>query len=208
MRRLLPRLTVVTLGASLVLLGGCIGGKTQPSRFYILTALPSSEPGKQSAEHRIAIGIGPVELPEYLNRPQIVTRANRNQLHLAEFDQWAEPLKDNFSRVLAENLSVLLSTEHVAIFPWDGSTPIDYQVAVEVTRFEGTTGGGTSLIARWSIFGKGGRELLLRRRSCFSEPGGAKDYDATVSAMNRTLADLSREIAAEIKAISQKAPDH
>lgn len=203
MRRFVLPLVVVALGGSI--LGGCIGGKSKDSKFYVLSPFPDSKTGKQAAafESDVAVGIGPIDLPQYLNRPEIVTRASPNQLDLAEFDRWADSLRQNFSRTLTENLSFLLSTHHVAVFPWDGATPIDYQVEVEVNRFEGDADGNAVLTARWSIFGKDGRELLVRKRSHFSEPAGAGDYEALVSAMSRTLANLSREIATAIETVSR-----
>ncbi len=199
----------LTLGLSLIALGGC--GSTQSTRFYVLSSLPRSEANQaESAKQGVAVGIRPVALPKYLDRPQIVTRASRNQLDIAEFDQWAEPLKNNFGNVIAENLSILIPTDRVTLFPWTKSTPIDYQVSVEVTRFEGGTGGDSQLAARWSILGKKGKKVILSRKSRFSEPvaranesGGGQDFKATVSAMNRALENLSREIAAAIKGLSK-----
>ncbi|MEE9521960.1 MAG: PqiC family protein [candidate division NC10 bacterium] len=210
MRRPLLKCVILSLTPLLVVLGGC--ASTPPTRFYVLNQLPSSKAEHQAAatEHGLAIGVGPVELPQYLHRPQIVTRGSGNKLHLSEFDRWAEPLERNVPRILAENLSVLLSTDRVAVFPWERSTPIDYQVAVKITRFGGRLGGESSLVARWSVMrvkGKKGKEVLMTRRSTFRELADGQDYEATTSAMSRTLADLSREIAAEIKAVSQKAPD-
>ncbi|MFQ5960102.1 MAG: membrane integrity-associated transporter subunit PqiC [Candidatus Methylomirabilales bacterium] len=209
MRRLSPRCAVVMLAPSLMILAGCIGGKTTPSRFYVLSSLPSPEAEKQvtTAEHGVAIGVGPVTIPPYLDRPEIVTRASGTELHLAEFDRWAEPLQQNFSRVLAENLSILIPTDRAAMFPWEQSTPIDYRVAVEVTRFEGNADGDSSLMARWNIVGADGKKELLARQSSFSARADAQDYEARVSALSRTIADLSREIATAIKALSPKAPD-
>ena len=197
------RFAIVTLGVFLILMGGC--ASTQPTNFYVLSSLSGSEANKQAggSDRSIAIGVGPVDLPRYLDRPQIVTRTSRNELDLAEFDQWAEPLKDNFSNVLAENLSILIPTDSIAVFPWNRSTPIDYRVAVEVTRFEAKTGGNALLVARWSILGKDGKKVLLSRKSSFSKPADAQDYKATVSAMNRALEHLSREIAAAIKRLAK-----
>ncbi len=199
----------LTLGFSLMFLGGCAG--TQPTRFYVLSSLPRSETNQaESVKGGVAVGIRPVALPKYLDRPQIVTRASRNQLDIAEFDQWAEPLKNNFGNVIAENLSILVPTNRIAVFPWTKSTPIDYQVSVEVTRFEASAGGDSLLTARWSIMGKNGKKLILRRKSKFSEPvaggggpSGRQDFTATVSAMNRALESLSREIAEAIKGLSK-----
>lgn len=207
MRRLLLQFALVTLTPSLMILGGCIRGETDPTRFYVLTPLSSSQGAFAAAEHSVAVGVGPVDFPPYLDRPQIVTRSMGNELHLGEFDKWAEPLRQNFARVLAENLSMLIPTDRTVVFPWERSTPIDYQVPVEVTRFEGGVDGKIALIARWSIIRRDGNTVLLTRKSLFSEPADPRDYEATVSAMSRTVADLSHEIAAEIKAVSQKAPD-
>lgn len=207
MRRRYLRRIVVILAPSLIMLAGCIGGKSQRSRFYVLSPLPS-ETGKRGAvaERGVAIGVGPVSLPSYLDRPEIVTRAGGNELHLSEFDRWAEPLEENFSRVLAENLAILIPTDRMAVFPWEKSPPIEYQVVVEVTRFEGYTDGNSVLVARWSIFGADGKQELLTRQSTFTTPiGTLQNYEVTVSALSRSLADLSREIAAEVTAIAQTA---
>ena len=208
MRRLGLRLVVV-LASSVMILGGCIGGKSSPAKFYVLSALPSPETTKKvaAAEQGVAIGVGPVSLPPYLDRPEIVTRSGGNKLHLAEFDRWAEPLRQNFTRVLAQNLSNLIPTDRAALYPWERSVPINYQVAVEVVHFEGSADGNSSLMARWSILGADGKQELLAGQSSFSESiGPPQDYEATVSAMSRTLADFSREIAAAIKRLSQQTP--
>ena len=201
---LVLQLTVVA-SVAVLLLGGCAGSK--PSSFYVLTPLSSGSSQQNAAPERpIVIGIGPVELPPYLDRSQIVTRSDSNQLDLAEFHRWAEPLQGNVTRVLAEDLATLTPTDYIVIFPWDRSTPIDYQVTVTVTRFDGRLGGNSLLITRWSLFGGDG-EQLLRRKSILSEVTGGEDYGAMVSAMNRTLAALSREIAAAIKTLIQQSSD-
>ncbi len=186
---------------------GCAA--TQPSKFYLLTPLPNSETAEQglAVKDGVAIGIGPIDLPEYLNRPQIVTRAGRNELGLAEFNKWGEPLQDNISRVLAENLSILLSTDRTALFPWNSSTAIDYQIRVEMIRFDSEPGGNIFLSARWSLYGENGREVLLVKKSQITNRADGQDYDALVAAMSGNLADLSREIATAIKARMPKQPD-
>ena len=180
-------------------LAGC--ASSAPSRFYVLSPLVSSKAESQALKDEgcIAIGIGPVELPAYLDRPQIVTRVSENELNLAEFDKWAEPLKDNFSRVLVENLSTLLCADTISIFPWKGPTPIDYQVEVTVIRMDGNVGGNASLVARWAIFRENDRKMLLTRQSSFSRLLSSEGYKALVSAQSRAIADLSREIAEAIK---------
>ena len=82
---------------------------------------------------------------------------------------------------------------------WDRSIRIDYQVTVEMTRFDGRLGGDSVLIARWRIFEGDGRKLLVVRKSSFTEPAEGDDHEAMVSAMNRALTSLSREIAAALQ---------
>ena len=153
---------------------------------------------------RLSLGIGPITLPAYLDRPQIVTRTSHAKLDLSEFEQWAAPLQDDVPRVLADNLSYLIPTNHVTVFPWQRSTLIDYQITVDITHFEGTLGESSALTARWRILGEDGRELLMKTSS-FSEQVSGQDHEATVASMSRTLGALSREIAAALEDVLQKS---
>lgn len=202
MQRLLL-LAIIILGTSTVM-AGC--GSSPATRYYVLAPLSNSEGGNKPTgnEDDPAIGIGPVQFPKYLDRPQIVTRSSRNQIDIGDFDQWAEPLKNNFTNVIAENLAILMPGERIVVYPWSRSTPIGYQVLIEVTRFEGELGGDSLLTARWSILGKDKKRVLSRRTSNFSEPSNGSRFKGMVSALNRTLEELSREIAAALKNVSKQ----
>jgi uncharacterized lipoprotein YmbA len=168
----------------------------------MLTPLPANETRK-SEMRGLTIWIGPITLPQYTNRPQIITGNSGPEVQRAASALWAEPLHDNFARVLAENLSLLLATDRVALFPWPSPAPVDYQVAIEVTRFLGDLGGQVSLTAVWSLMGKNGKQVLLTRRSSFHEATGANGYEASAAAMSRNVGSLSREIAVSITALPQ-----
>ncbi|HJY84639.1 MAG TPA: PqiC family protein [Candidatus Binatia bacterium] len=187
-----------------LLCGGCSLGRQQPqTRLYVLTALLATDQASQVAtSHSDPIGVGPVTLPQYTNRLQIVTGNTGQELRRAPFDNWAEPLENNFARVLAENLSLLLATDQVVIFPWQGPMPIEYQVVVEVTKFLGELGGQASLEALWRIVGKNGKDVLVIKKSSFTEPVGGQNYDALAAAMSRTVAALSRDIATTITTLA------
>jgi uncharacterized lipoprotein YmbA len=197
------RSTVLVL-AALLASAGC--AETQPTKFYILSSLPPSAAASLGADSdKLSVGVGPVALPAYLDRPQVVALASSNKLELAEFHKWAEPLQNNFSRVLAENLSTLLGTDRVAKLPQRRASKIKYQVTVEVLRFDADLEGTASLVARWSILGRGGKTSLAMRKSSFtetSEPAG--DQEAVVAAMSRTVGDLSREIASTLRTLEKK----
>jgi uncharacterized protein len=196
------RLGRVALVAALLGLGACA---STPSRFYILNTLLVSEMiPATAAERGPVIGVGPITLPKYLDRPQIVTRASRNQLTLGEFDRWAEALQENFSSVLVENLALLIPTDHILLNPWPGSATPEYQVRVEVRHFDGWLGGESTLIARWSLLDQGERELVSQKVH-LNAPAGGRDYDAMVVAMNQLLETLSRDIATAIQRLASRA---
>ena len=142
-------------------------------------------------------GIRSAELPRYLDRPQIVTRASANRLELAEFDQWGAPLRQAFPRVLAENLARLIPSEHVLVSPWGPSVRPDFQVAVEVARFEGALNREVELAVRWSVVDRDGKEVGAGSPR-LTEPSGP-DYESLVAAQSRLVAALSREIAEAVR---------
>jgi uncharacterized lipoprotein YmbA len=143
------------------------------------------------------IGVGPVELPEHLERPQIVTKIGSSELHFSEFNRWAGPLEKNFSRVLAENLSILLSTDKVLVYPWIGTLEVKRQLRVNIHQFGSLPGGEVLLKVLWGIKDEDGKFLFSVKKSSFSTPAG-KGYPEMVEAMNRVLVDFSREVAKEI----------
>jgi hypothetical protein len=198
----LCRLTAVALLASLLGLSACT---SIPPRFYILNPLTAAETRPaMAAEQGPVIGVGPITLPKYVDRPQIVTRAGRNQLALGEFDRWAEPLPDNMTRVLAENLALLIPTDHILLSSWPRSASPDYQVRVEVLHFDGWLGGESAFMALWSIL-DGAERPLLTQRASLKVSGSGGDYEAMVLAMNQMLEALSRDIAVAIQRLASRA---
>jgi uncharacterized lipoprotein YmbA len=188
----------------MIVLLGC--ASTPPTRFFVLGSVAGSEKmGSRMGERCLAIGIGPVKIPEYLNQPEIVTRMTQNEVRVDEFAKWAEPLEDNISRALAENLSSLLCIRSIAVFPWRGQTPIDYRIDVHVIRMDGVLGESASLDVSWSIADGTDRKKppLLTKRSNYRQPTGGEDYGAFASAQSRNLASLSREIAETILVLSK-----
>ena len=187
---------VVLLGALMLFLYSC-AGKSASSKFYVLSPLPQS--ALSPAEGK-TVGVFPVAMPDYLDRPQIVTRASENEIRIDEFSRWAEPLKESFTRALVQNLSSLLNTVKVIKTTANTGFPMALQVGAEVVQFDGSLGGDAVLIVRWALFEADGKKLLLAKKSSFKEPTGAVSYEALVAAQSRAVAALSREIAEAIRA--------
>jgi uncharacterized protein len=205
MRPFLRRLALVTLVVSPIGLGACA---STPSRFYILNTLSASEtiPGTAAAQGPV-IGVGPITVPKYLDRPQIITRSGRNQLALGEFDRWAEPLQDNVLRVLGENLAFLIPTDQVLLHARPQSATLDYQVTVDMLHFDGWLGGESTLLAHWSILDRAELPLLSQRAS-LNILVGRGDYEAMVAALSELLARLSGDIAVAIQRLASRVVAH
>jgi uncharacterized lipoprotein YmbA len=194
-------LTWVLIGTFLVTLSGCASSPS--SRFYLLHPLsgPASEGKPTASDPCVSIGIGPIEIPDYLDQPQIVTRVTPNEIKLAEFERWAEPLEDNLKRVLAQNLSNLVCTKEISFFPWRRGIPMDYRVEMKIIRFDGNPGDKVILEAWWRLRSGDGKTVHQSKRSSFSESVTGGDYKSLVLAHSQVLGALSREIAEAIKTI-------
>jgi uncharacterized lipoprotein YmbA len=188
----------LTIAFIVLLIGGC--ANTRPAKFYTLNSI--SNPNEGQPERDLSIEVGPVEIPDYLDRPHLVTRTSQNELRISDFHKWAGSLNDDISRVIVENLSAQLSSNNVFIYPWAQSIPVSYRVRVKINRFEGALGEQVVLKAYWSIYGETNDQLLAKNSSVFYEEPGKGGYNDTVAAMSRAIEKLSREIADAIKYLS------
>jgi hypothetical protein len=183
-------------------LAGCLGGPSAPTNFYMLSPLSPTQAGTSAAtaEGGIRIGLVTVVVPEYLNRNEIVVNLDNTVYRLAEFNQWAEPLNDNLTRVLAENLTNLLRDDLIDVFlASDSSIPLDYRLEVDVIRLDGNLGDQVTLVVQWALLGNEEDDLILMRRSEYQEPAADNTYKGLVLAQSRTVEKLSRDIAEAIK---------
>jgi len=198
MKRRVARCIVmaVAVGLAVAALGGC--GTSPTTRFYLLAAIGGNGSNPSSASDAIIIGVRSVELPEELDRPEIVTRTGANTVHLAEFDQWSTPLRDNVMRVLGQDLAVFLPGDRVAVYPWPPGTSVDRELVVGVTRFDGQLGGRCVLHAQWQVLTRSGARPVISGRSTLNEACGP-DYAAFAAAQSRLLATLSAEIGQAIR---------
>jgi uncharacterized protein len=196
---------LVPCGVALLMLSGCLGS-TPPTQFYLVPSLTSTDTAPPAAGQRdLTLGVGPVTVPPYLDRPQLVTRTSRAKLALADFDHWAAPLADTIARALAENLARLIPTDRVVLSPWSRTLDPDAQVTVEVLQCDRGPGGQVVLVARWSLLDHDGTERVLRM-SRFSQAASGTDYEAMVTAMGRTLDALAQEMATTLRSLAPPAP--
>jgi uncharacterized lipoprotein YmbA len=174
---------------------------TPPVAYYTLNTLPEMQQEIPAAvmDDTLAIGIGPVEFPKFLDRPQIVTRKSQNQIEVSEFHRWAGSFPGDFSRVLAKNISILLPSDRVAVYPWGEQFSSTYQIKLDVQQFDGQLGERVVLDVTWMVTDQEGTNKLLVRRSLIEEPVPDNNYEALVVAESNALATLSRTIVEEIR---------
>jgi hypothetical protein len=153
-----------------------------------------------TAEGRIRIGLVTVVVPEYLNRNEIVVNLDNTVYRLAEFNQWAEPLSDNLTRVLEENLTNLLRDDLIDVFlASDSSIPPDYRLEGDVLRLDGNLGDQVTLIAQWALLEAEEDDLIVMRRSEYQEQAADNTYKELVLAKSRTIEELCRDMAVAIR---------
>jgi uncharacterized lipoprotein YmbA len=186
------------LGLFVVILSSCA---TSPSsKFYHFSAVNGQavEPGNTTHQGSEVVAVGPVRIPDYLDRPQIVTRSGQNEFRLAEFDRWAGSIENDIVRVLTEDISAQLPEGRFFVISW---TPLlqsqlasSYRVEMIVSRFDGPLDDAVTLKAQWGLFGKD-NNVLVRKESVIVEKINGGGYDAYVDAMSRAIGRLSKEIA-------------
>jgi len=183
-------------------LAGCLGGPSAPTNFYMLSPLSPSQAGESaaSAEARIHVGLETVVIAEYLNRNEIVLNLDNTIFQLAEFNQWAEPLDGNLTRVLGENLTNLLQDASIRVFlASESSIPLDFRLEVDVLRLDGNLGDQVTLIVQWALLETAEDDLILMRRSRYQELAADETVKELVLAKSRTIEQLSRDIAEAVK---------
>jgi len=183
-------------------LAGCLGGQSPPTSFYMISPLNPSQTGTlaATADGRIRIGLSTVTVPEYLNRSEIVINLDNTVYQLADFSKWAEPLSDNLTRVLEENLTNLLHDNSIDIYlASDSSILPDYRLEVDVLRLDGNLGDQVTLVAQWALLAAEEDDLIVMRRSEYQASAADNTYKELVMAKSRTIEKLSQDIALNVK---------
>ena len=187
---------ITTLTLTLLSSACSLGGNTRPPQFFVLdTAIEqaiSDDTGTQE------IGIGPISIPGYINRPQIVTKTNSAEVQFDEFARWAEPVDAMFTRTLAQNIKALTNSQSIYAHPWPNLINLDYRISATVIKFENDTQGDALLIVHWGIIDGSDTTDYKVIYSEFTAKSINTSYAARVAALNDTLAQFAKEIVANI----------
>ncbi|WP_460031038.1 PqiC family protein [Megalodesulfovibrio paquesii] len=206
--------------AALVVVAGCGLGKSEPSRFYILEpeAAPAVTPDTAAAAITggladaaaspgcLTLGVGPVTLPGYLDREQMVTREDDHSVDVAEFDRWAEPLDRAFARTLAANLAARLGqassarrcVRPVVSYPFPQGALPDLQVTMQLFRHDCQPGKDCVLDAAWVVLDARG-VVQASGAGRYVQPLPETSYAAMASALSRLNTLCADEVAAAVR---------
>jgi uncharacterized protein len=175
---------------------GC--ASTPAARYYTLSAAT----GSAATSSNLSVVVGPVSVPDEVDRPQLVVRTGPNQMRVDDFNLWASPLQTNIARVVAQNLVTLLGTPHVTLSPQTLSAEAGYRVAIEVQRFDSAPGEAATLDAVWTVRStKAGRAET--GRTTVREALRENSYEALAAAHSRAVARLCQDIANAVRALDR-----
>jgi uncharacterized lipoprotein YmbA len=199
----------------LAVISGCVSaGKSPQAKFYSLRPLKDAQKPKIAtpALKDVIIGVGPLELPAYLDRPQIVTRGGDNELVLAEFHRWAEPLDEAILRVVAQNLMSIFPDSNVLLYPWGYYVPVKYQVVMEIISIDAALQNEVRLSVNWSALNTENKKVFLTRNSVYTAKidkanYSKSNYNGLIQALNHGFYEFSQEIARAIAAEVVSVPE-
>jgi len=179
--------------------------KTTPSQFYTIRPMSPIDTTKKTHPftNNIGIGINPVEIPDYLNRPQLVIRKNKNEVTLSEFNRWAGSLKDNINNVITENIATLLNTNRVYAHPRIKMDEIDYLISINIYSLEFIPGEQVILKGSWIIMETDTKKEALARIFSLNERIKTGDFNEMIDALSLNFDNLSKAIASEINSLKK-----
>ena len=194
MMRLITGMT--TLSLALVLLAGC--SRSPRVTYYTLNA--TAEAGS-AALALDAVAIGPISLPELLDRPHFVVTVDANRVDIQEMHRWAAPLKSEIQRIIADDLALLLKPTRVAAYPQNSAFDAVYRVQVDIRRFEMTEGKGVTVDLLWTIRRSDGG-AVKNGTAVVRESVTGSGYEPLVAAQSRALAAVSRDLAEVLRGMA------
>ncbi len=190
------RMQSASMVFAVLVLAGC--GSSPKETYYTLSAAAAMNgAAPASGEASYSVAVGPVTLPESVDRPQLVLRVGPNEVTFVELHRWAGPLRGEIPRIVADNLAAYLNVKRVAAYPQSAGDNADYRVLVDIQRFDSTLGESVTIDALWTIKRQSDGALRTGRSTAKESSGGS--YDAMVAAHSRALATISRDIAEAIR---------
>ena len=146
-----------------------------------------------------AVGIGPVTLPGYVDRAELVFQSDDFQFQVPANVRWAGTLSENFTRTLTTDVAARLGSGNVLAYPFPPGARPRTQVTVNVQQFHAVSGGDALLEAAWQVEDPATRRVRRRQNARLTEKIGGDGYGAVVAAESRLVARLADAVAASAR---------
>ena len=183
---------ITFVAAIALLLGAC--GSSPPVRYYSLEQIDVI--AKPDAADSKIVGLGPLRVPDYLRRSQIVTRGAGANVNIDDFARWAEPLDQAVHGIVANNVDSLLADIIVVAFPYISTVDVDYVVVGRIDRFDVGADGDAIMIVQWGLVDSSGETRIAPQRHRYTARASEPDDSGSVAqAMSDILTQLSHDIA-------------
>jgi uncharacterized lipoprotein YmbA len=190
-----------TLALALAALAaGCLGGPTPEPQYFTLSSPAGAGTAPLAARPELGLVLGQVDLPRYLDRAELVTRSGAHGLRVWNGVRWGGSLRTDVQRVVADDLSRLLGTARIAVYPAEARFPVDYRVLLELLEFGSAPGHPVALRARWTLAGGDGRAVAVGATEVEQQPASAS-WEDYVAAHGAALGALTRELAERIASL-------
>lgn len=184
----------------LAALAGCANSLVN-ERYYTLRAQAPARAAPSPEPRSISVSVGPVRIPEVVDRPQLVLRVAENRVRIVDGHRWAEPLKRAIPVVLAQDLARRLPAAQVAVHGENAIRDAELRVQLDIRRFDSMPGEAVVLEGIWSV--RRVADGAMRTGSfALREPLAGAGYEAIVAAHEQTLARLSESLAEALGALA------
>jgi uncharacterized lipoprotein YmbA len=167
------------------------------SRYFLLRPLAEADGGP--GLDGLVLAVGPVSVPDHLDRIEMVEPVGPYEVRFSTERRWVEPLGLQLQRVLAENLTVLLSPDRVVAYPWHATDRAGLQVEWTFEPFRMDDAGVWSGKVSWRL--RDGSTREERENGVFFLDLGMPpvDGDGVASRLSDEVRRMSEEVAAAVR---------
>lgn len=184
---------IMRLLVMITLLSAC-STRSPATNFYLL----ENELSAKQYSGELRIGLGPVEVADYLQKPQIALRTDSSQIKFAEFDRWASSLRGLIINALQHDLAKQLNTNNIYEYPWRQADQVDYSMSIDIKRLDASFKSGEAYLEAKSIIKDHDDNSFVETIS-LSQDLESNSFDALVKAERQLLLYLSEQLSLAIQ---------
>jgi len=197
---------VVALLAMAVTMSACsvLDPRPDSSRYFVLRPQAVADDAPALAD--LVLGVGPVTVPDYLDRIEMLDLIGPYELRFSASHRWAEPLGTQLRGTLEENLAALLRPDAIVAYPWFEREGVGLQVDVAFDPIRVDDQGAWQGSATWVLRDGVTRAPLERNKMEFDLGRDTIPPEQVASGWSAELERLSAEIAAAVRRHHPRSP--